>query len=206
MSGIRQPLQDILTKLTAIKVANLDGQTVSLHARIWNSQLDFMEDGSGYLFPRPAAFVEVVNDVQYEIMGQGFRNADISFRIHLIHDFYNNDGTYDQDLGIFDLRDQVLANSNNPDNAGLSFYVPTDCTPLICVSETQEYNHKNVYHYILNFVANFTDSKGSSFDTGAGQYDDTANPNIELETNASKGQGAAYIPDTDYFIIPKNNG
>lgn len=203
MSGIRQPLQDILSKLSAMSVVNLDNKTVQLHARIWNSQLDFMEDGSGYLFPRPAAFVEVVNDVQYEIMGQGFRNADVSFRIHIIHDFYNNDGTYDQDLGIFDLRDKILANANNPDTPGLSFFVPTDCSPMICVSETQEYNHKNVYHYILNFVANFTDSKASAFDTGAGQYFDTANPNMELQTDAEIGKGAAYIPSDNYFIIPQ---
>ncbi|CAB4130988.1 hypothetical protein UFOVP129_41 [uncultured Caudovirales phage] len=204
MSGIRQPLQDILSKLSAMSVVNLDNKTVQLHARIWNSQLDFMEDGSGYLFPRPAAFVEVLPTKYVTMSLDGVRWAEeVVFRVHLIHDIYNLEGFYDEDLTIFDLRDRVLAHYKNPSNPGLSIYSPTDCGPLSCVYEQQDFRHTNVYHYIMDFSCNFTDSKGCSFDEGAGQYFDTANPNMELQTDAEIGKGAAYIPSDDYFIIPQ---
>jgi len=203
MAGIKQPILDVLNKLSSIQVQNLEPAIVPLYSRIWNNQIERIKNGSDYTFPMPAAFVEVLNDVQFQMMGQGFRNADISFRIHLVHQFYNEEGTYEQDLEIFDLRDKVLANADNPENAGLSFFVPTGCTPLACISETQEYDHDNVYHYILNFVSNFTDSKASAFDTGAGQYDDTANPNLDAEVNADFGSIEQVEPSTDYFIIPK---
>ena len=203
MAGIVQPIQDILTKLSAITVTNGDNNQVPLFVRIWNRQLDYMKDGSGYVFARPAAFVEVINNATYQTIGQGFRSADLGFRIHLIHDFYNDEGNMEQDLLIFDLRDRILSNSNNPSNAGLSFFVPTDCSPLNCVSEEQDYSHDNIYHYILDFVCNFTDSKASAFDTGAGQYDDTANPNMDAQTNTIKGSIGTYTPTTDYFIIPQ---
>lgn len=179
MAGILQPIQDVLTALSAMVVTNQDNQQVSLFSRIWNKQLDYLKDGTGYVFPRPAAFVEVINGVSYQVMGEGFRNADLVFRIHLVQDYYNEDGTMEQDLLIFALRDLVASNSNNPNNPGLSFFVPTCCTPLVCISETQDFGHDNVYHYIMDFSCNFTDSKASPYDTGAGQYDDTPNPNMD---------------------------
>ena len=203
MAGIKQPLQDILAQLAAIQVTNMDNQVGNLYSRVWNNQLQYMDDGSGDVFPRPAAFVEVVSPAQYEAIGLGFRSADLGFRIHLIHDFYNQDGTMEQDLGIFDLRDMILANHNNPVNPGLSLFCPTACGAMVCVSETQDYSHKNIYHYILDFVCNFTDSKGSGYDTNAGQFDDTPNANMDTEITATIGESAANIPDTTYFIIPQ---
>jgi hypothetical protein len=202
MAGIVAPINDILTKLSAINVVNQDSQTVPLFTRIWNRQLDYIKDGSGYVFARPAAFIEVINNATYQTIGQGFRSADLGFRIHLIHDYYNGEGTMEQDLFIFSLRDQILANANNPNNAGLSFFVPSNCTPLICTSEEQDYSHDNIYHYILDFVCNFEDSKASAFDTGAGQYDDTANTNMAGSVTATKTPSTAPTPTTNYFIIP----
>jgi hypothetical protein len=204
MAGIKQPILDVMSKLSSITVTNGDNNPVPLFTRIWNKQIDYLKDGSGYAFARPAAFVEVINNATYQTIGQGFRSADIGFRIHLIADSYNEiEGTMEQFLGIFDLRDKVIANANNPSNAGLSFFVPTDCSPLNCVSEEQDYSHDNIYHYILDFVCNFTDSKASAFDTGAGQYDDTANPNMDTQSNVSKTLPTPTQPSTNYFIIPQ---
>jgi len=151
MSGIKAPILDVLNRLKSIDKLKF--------VRIWNNQIDRQDDGSGYSFPRPAAFVEVVNAVQYEIIGLGFRSSDIAFRIHLVHDYFNG-GEMEQDLEIFDLRDAILETNN-----GLSQFCPTGCGTLNCVREEQEYDHDNTYHYTLDFVCNFTDTKGSRFDS-----------------------------------------
>jgi len=194
--GISQPIGDILSKLSAIQVFNNDSQTVPLYSRIWNNQLRNIKDGKDYTWPRPAAFVEIVSPATYEVIGLGFRSADLGIRIHLIHEFYNQDGTFEQDLIVFDLRDTILAN--------LSQYCPTACGAMNCIREEQDYDHDNLYHYILEFVCNFIDSKGSPFDPSLNNYDETANPN--LDASIVNGGVPAPVPDPNpEFIIPQQN-
>jgi hypothetical protein len=204
MSGLRTPLEDILKVLSAIKVVNADNQNTLLYARLWNNQLRMIENGKSYEWPRPAAFVEVITPVHYEILGLGLRMADLGIKIHLIHDFYNQDDTFDQDLVIFDLRDKILASNINPANPGLSGYCLTSCGPLNCINETQDSDHDNLVHYILDFVCNFIDSKASPFDDNAGNYDDTADPNLDVEVDNDLIPTPEIIPD-DYFILPVKN-
>ena len=194
MATLKQPLQDILTKLSALIVTNQDGQSVNLYARVWNNHLRDLRDGNIYEWPRPAAFVELVSPIMFQNIGSGVRSAELSVRIHLIHDFYNIEGSFEQDLTIFDLRDQVL----------LSFidYVPTGCGTLLCTSETQDYDHDNLYHYILEFTTHYRDSKNSRYDSDAGLFVDTADANLTSIIHATKGSTAAYTPDITYFIIP----
>lgn len=173
MAGIKEALSDILTKLNAINVKNAEGGFGSLYARIWNNQVGYLNDGSGYSWPRPAAFVEVVSPASFEVIGSGFRSADLGIKIHIVHDFYNADDTFEQDMVIFDLRDQVIM--------GLSQYCPTACGPLNCISEFQDYNHGNIYHYICEFICNLTDSRGSKYEPEAGNFTESANANLDLD-------------------------
>lgn len=179
MAGIKAPLQDVLTKLSTLQVVNGDGATVNMYCRVWNNQIRYEEDGQLYNFPKPAAFIEVVSPATFEILGQGYRSSDISFRIHLTHENYNNEGTFEQDLLIFNLRDSVIAL--------LTAYRPTNCGPLNCVSEQQDFEHTNVYHYILDFVTNFTDTVGSKLDAGhPDAYIDSTPPTtliLQMETD-----------------------
>lgn len=162
MAGIRQPLEDVLNKLATLQVTNGDAQTVQLYTRVWNEQPRFEEDGKLYDYPKPAAFVEVIDKAEYHEIGIGFRACDIGWRIHLVHEYYNQDGTFEQDLTIFDMRDKVIAL--------LALYQPTACGPMVCVAESQDYTHKNIYHFILDFICHFIDSKGSWYDPNAGKY------------------------------------
>ena len=198
MAGIKQPLIDILTRLSTIQVVNQDDQTVGLYARIWNNQLKELKEGKSYEWPRPAAFVEVVSPAVYEQLGGGFRTSDLGIKIHLIHDFYNLDGTFEQDLTIFDLRDTLLMT-----NAGLSQYCPTACGPLNCVHEEQDYEHDNLYHYICEFVCNFIDSKGSKYDPTEANYFDTADPNLDSTVVLGGIPTPAVDPDPEFIIIPQ---
>lgn len=192
MAGIKEPIQDILTKLSAIQVVDMDRQTNNLYSRIWNNQLLDMKEGSGYVFQRPAAFLEIMNPCTYEVIGLGFRSADLGVRIHLIHDFVNQDGTFEQDLQIFELRDTLID--------ALSGYCPTACSPLNCIREEQEYSHDNLYHYVLDFVCNFTDSKGSDYDPAKGKIIEEIIPNLDLEVN--KVDSNPVSTEEQEFIIP----
>ena len=181
MAGIKEAIVDILTQLALIPVTNADSQSTTLHARIWNNQVNDIKSGEGYEWPRPAAFVEIISPVSFEIIGVGFRSADIGIKIHLVHDYYNADGTFEQDVKIFDLRDKVIM--------AMSGYCPTACGPLNCISEFQEYNHDNLYHYICEFLCNLTDSKGSIYDPNAGKIIESVNPDLDATPTAEY-----YIP------------
>lgn len=153
MAGIKDSIVDILAKLRTMSVTNGDNSTVTPYVRVWNNQLNYNLEGKMEDFPKPALFVEVVSPAVYQVMGEGYRNADISFRVHLIHEYYNaGDGTFEQDLPVFDIRDALIEL--------LTRFTPAGCGPLECMQETQDDAHNNLYHYALDFVANFTDDRG----------------------------------------------
>src|SRR5438445_560828 len=103
MSGIKQPINDVLAKLATLQVVNQDLETVPLYTRLFNNQINRLKDGKGIAFPLPAAFVEVPAPENYVRLLNGVAEAEIIFRIHLVHWFIDaQDGTYDQDLLIFD--------------------------------------------------------------------------------------------------------
>jgi hypothetical protein len=151
MAGIKQPIIDILTRIATLQVTNKSGQTMALRPRIWNNQLSLEKAGQYIDYQKPAVFLEVINNVLYDELGYGVQSADVGWRIHVIDEFYDaQDGTFEQDLQIFDLRDQLVAL--------LSLFEPTACGPLVRTAEGQDYDHDNLYHYTIDFICNFTDS------------------------------------------------
>lgn len=177
MAGIKQPLQDLLTRLTTLQVVNGDGNTVDLYARVWNNQIRYEADGQLYNFPKPAAFVEVVSPATFETIGQGYQSSDIAFAIHLATECYNVEGTFEQDLAIFDLRDRV--------RALLTGFQPSGCGFLNVATEQQDYEHTQVYHYIIVFVCNFTDTTGSKYDDNNPDAYKESTPPTELILNVT---------------------
>lgn len=194
MPGIKDALQDISTQLTTMQVVNQDSGAVPLYVRIWNNQVRYEKEGKLAVYPKPAAFIEVVSPATYQVMGQYYRNADISFRIHLVHEFMDaGDGTMEQDLVIFGLRDQLIAL--------LSGYTPSGCGPMNCMVESQEYDHDNIYEMVLDFVCNFTDAKGSPLDTGRTVYTQSVPPTaLDLEVTDPLGQGGGQMIQQPFLI------
>lgn len=162
MAGVRQFFESILTRLGTITVTNQDGQSVPMYARVWNNQVEREREGETYNYPKPAAFVEVVAPLDMEEGGQNMRTARMVVNIHIVHEFYNEDGTFEQDLVIFDLRDKVVA--------ALSQFRPTGSGMLVSNGETPDYDHDNIVHYVVSYVCEFVDSKGSPYDPGRGIY------------------------------------
>jgi hypothetical protein len=147
MPGIKDPLIDILNR---VKSQLPLFQTV----RVWNNQTDHEREGEYVAYGKPACFVEVLTDVQWEPLGEGYSTADIGIKFHLVHEYYDDQGgNFEQDLVIFDLRDQAIAVFN--------LYKPPGCGHLMKVNEVQDFDHDNVYHYIVEFVCSFVDNKGA---------------------------------------------
>lgn len=183
MAGIRQPVEDILALLSTLDVTNQDGNAAKLYARVWNNQVKYETNGTTYNFAKPAAFLEVLNSPQFGELGQYIQGADLGWKVHLVHEFYNQDGTMEQDLTIFDLRDSIVAL--------LSGYEATACGPLVRTSEYQDYEHSNIYHYVIDFVCHFIDSKGSPQDAGAGKLI-IKPPTTDIEMDITK---LSSVPD-----------
>ena len=177
MAGIKDVMKDVLSQLSTILVQNGDQQQVNPYVRVWNDQLHYLQQGKIESFPMPAFFLEIQNQTRYRDIGGGFRDSDVTLKIHILHEYYNApDGTYEQDLEVFDLRDKVLV--------ALTYFRPAGCGAIECIVEEQDYTHDNIYHYIMDFVGNFIDSKGSKIDPNRDVYIDSPVPlSLEIDVN-----------------------
>lgn len=169
---ILEPIQDVGARLSTYMVQTPDNITVPIYVRIWNNQIRNLKDGTGYAFQRPAAFIEVVNDAAFEPLQEGYRSVDLAFRIHIVHDYLNAEGTLEQDLKIFTHRDNIIAL--------FAFYCPVGCGPMIAIREVQEYDHGNMVEYVIDFGCNFTDGTANRWKAeGISLGDGPANLDIE---------------------------
>jgi len=185
MAGIVQPMRDILLRLNAIEDA-------FQFVRVWNNQLERMEKSEDYAFPRPAAFLEVINPTAYDLIGAGFSASDVIFSVHVIHELYDSqDDTMDQNLKVFDLRDKVLAS--------LAGYEPTACSKLFFIAEQQDYDHDQLYHYIIDFKCSFIESNTSPYDPNAGRFVDAPQPLTLVVEESAAGPGE--IPSAPFNSI-----
>lgn len=194
MAGIKAPLEDILAKLATLDVTNGDGNTVKLISRIWNNQLEREKNGTGYTYAKPAAFVQIVSPIGWQEIGGNFLQSDLGVTIHLVTELYNTEGTLDQNLVIFDLRDQIIAL--------LSQYKPTGCGLMRLMDEEQDYDHDNVNHYMLTFAVNFIDSKASPYDPPRGNYVQSEPP-TDLQVNVEIAETPIFTPVPKPFKIPQ---
>lgn len=145
--SLKQPILDIIAKLKEI--------TELQFVHVFNNQFEYMEQQETYSFPFPCAFVEVISPNQYYQLGGGYQQADIDFKIHIGHEQYDaGSGDMEQNLTVYDLRDLVFQK--------LSLYKPTMCTPLVKITESQDYTHTNIYKYLIEFRTGFIDKTGST--------------------------------------------
>lgn len=194
MAGIKAPLEDILAKLATLDVTNGDGSTVKLLSRVWNNQIEREKGGELYNYPKPAAFVEIVSPIGWQELGGNFLQADLGVNIHIVTELYNTEGTLDQNLVVYDLRDQIMAL--------LSQYKPTGCGLMRAMGEEPDYDHDNVNHYILTFAVNFIDSKASPYDPSRGNYTESEPP-IDLQVDSTKANTPIFTPIPQPYKIPQ---
>jgi len=140
LKGVFQEVMELISANTSID-----------YVRVWNDQLSQMERQDIYSFPNLACFVEI--DLQKSSLSSGIIGGDIVLRFHLVHtELDAGNGTMEQNLTVFGYRDELI---------GLLMYKELDgCSGLQFVSERPDYNHTNVYHYILEFNCSFIDDAG----------------------------------------------
>ncbi len=133
---------------------------------IWNNQFQYMADGSLYSFPMPCAFVEVqTNDTQS--IGGYVQGSDIDVTIHIGQDFYNG-SNIDENFNIFILRDLVVKS--------LSHFKSTKSSIFVKVSEEQDFEHSNIYHYKVTFKTQWIDETAKPL-----EYYTTGTTNLEID-------------------------
>jgi hypothetical protein len=146
MAGIAQVYSSLISRIKT--------STSLSFVHIWNDQLRQLEDGETYVYPFPNAFVEVIAPTNYDPIGQGYATGELTVRIHIGHEEYDaGSGNFEENTNVFTYRDQIINKLNS--------FQPTACSSLMKVSETQDFVHTNVYHYIIEFKCAFIDSKGS---------------------------------------------
>jgi hypothetical protein len=187
MANLNDYYQSLITKINATGVFPF--------VRIWNNQLDQLEDGSTYAFPFPNAFVEVLTPANYLPLGGGYSIGEVTVRIHIGQIEYDaGGGLMEQNTSVFLLRNAVIVALNN--------FQPTGGSSLMKIAELQDFEHNNLYHYQIDFKGNLIDSTASTIDGGVtGEIEDVifspignANPraNIDVVTSISGEQNEDY--------------
>lgn len=135
-------------------LAKVKQLTAFKFVQIWNNQLQQLADGSTYSFPMPCAFIEILTPTNYLPLGGGYSVSDLVIRIHIGHEEYDaGNGNFEQNTNVFTLRDAIIGHLNN--------YQPVACSSLMKGAELQDFEHTNIYHYIVEFKTAFIDSVGS---------------------------------------------
>lgn len=147
MAAIKDFIQDLLTKIAT--------DTTFQYVRVFNNQFAQIENGTVESFPMPCAFIEIVAPQQYDQLSVGYTTSDLFTRVHIgMVEYDAQDGTFEQNLSIFALRDRII-------NL-LQLYQPVGAGKLMKVAEAQDYEHTNVYHYTIDFKCSFVDTVGAA--------------------------------------------
>ena len=136
MGDLIQEILDAIAEIAEIKFS-----------AIWNNQASHIEAGEIYSFEMPSAFIEIVSD-QNQDLGFAYQGSDITVNIHLMHEYYNG-GQMEQDFNIFSLRDLIIKK--------FCKFKASKTGVFIKINETQDFEHTNVYHYVVGFKTHFID-------------------------------------------------
>lgn len=173
-------INSIRKRLEEIVVTNGDGLSTLLFVRVWNNQVELLNEGSIEAIPMPCAFIELDTTGQpHGNIGRGVCEIQTTLRIHLINEHYNTESSFEQNLDIYTLRQAVIRKLNR--------YKTNVCSPMFKFSESQDYDHTNLYHYIIEFSTMITDTTGSDIDTLNEDVIDSTPPlTLEILINNTK--------------------
>lgn len=160
-NNYRDAILSIVDKLKGVTASTSEPSFNTV--AIWNNQIKNMINASNYSFLSPAAFVETrLTDT--DNLSFGITTNDINVRIHILDEELDAmDGTLDQNISVFTLRDLVKNK--------LTGFRPFQTNYMQYVGEKQDFEHTNCYHYIIDFKARFTDAVANTSPfTASGTY------------------------------------
>lgn len=159
--GLKLFVNKIITHAESIPVM---GGT--FHVDIWNNHVQFMRDQTLEAFPMPALFIEVL------FSGGGhdaerMTTREVTVRLHIVMEKLNSEGYFGRNTDIYDMRDLVLQYFSkwHSSTAGS----PYDFTPFQYSEEQPQYDHDNVYEYVLEFRTMFSQVLGNYQDINQSQ-------------------------------------
>lgn len=140
---------------TRLQTVTFEGSAISFIQQ-WNNQLESLkakdtEANILYSFSLPALFIEFLN-LDTEQLGNGNQlYANLVVRIHILHRQEDaGDGTMEQNLTVFSLRDAV--------QTALQNFHPAGASEFIRQKQEMDYHHDNVYHYMMDYGCTFVDT------------------------------------------------
>jgi hypothetical protein len=116
---------------------------------IWNGQINKMHDAKAFAIQNPSAYIQIeTND--FKQLGESYQGVDLHIDIHIISEELDaGDGDIDSQISVFKLRDDVVKT--------FSLYKTNMGGFMVKINETQDYNHTNLYHYIIQYVIHYID-------------------------------------------------
>lgn len=135
---------------------------------IWNDQVNreknaASEEKGGYIFEKPACFLEMIAEENETFLASVSWN-NYKWRMHIIGEQLDagDELGMDQNLTIFIGRDMV--------KQAFVGFAPPNCSAMFQCDEHQDFDHTQVYHYVLDFKSGFADTKGSYLDEDQTEY------------------------------------
>lgn len=200
-SCILDAINDVLGQIGAIPFdwKTVDGAEKSRPdklyqlVRMWNNQIAWEKDGSGYTFEKPACFLELRPGETLQYL-DNVTSTDYTFILHIVDMRLGepDEVGMDQNLTVYEYRDKTKAKM-----VGFS---PRNCSTMFQTDERQDYDHTDVYHYLLDFKSGMTDTKGSILDPEQDKVTYSSPPtNLELITGFSEGGETPVDPHTSYI-------
>lgn len=194
----------ITTTLTAIKAIPYSWAAVTGAEKVnptllfqkvlmWNDQVKRAKEGKGYLFQSPACFLEYVPENTTQLL-ENVTLTDVCWKLHIVDMRLNelDETNLDQNLEVLKYRDLV--------KQYMVGFQPDNCSTLYFKDERQDYEHSDVYHYIVDLKSCFTDDKGGILDPDQVRYVFKEPPtNLELNTEFDDSVSPEPDPHTSYI-------
>jgi hypothetical protein len=150
-----------MRKIYEYIIAQLQTLDIFEKIAVYNAQIDRALLGISSL-PLMSCFVEIDNIKEFNL-SQKLTGVDIKITIHIAHNELDaTDGTLDQNLNIFSIRDKVH-------KFFLNLHLP-NCGPILYNNENQQYNHTNLYHYVNSYNCHWIDISAYEDNSVPGGY------------------------------------
>lgn len=169
--------------------------------RKWNNQVQWLLDKNGakvQLFRMPAVFIAFkTGDIMQ--LGNGVQMYDpLIFELHILNwQLDAKDGTLEQDLNVFNLKDDIYLKVQKFQPGLTDETIPAGAA--IRFSEQEDNEHPGVYHFIQSYRCQFLDS---SREEPFGGVDGPAPPlplQLDVLTKAKQDAATAYNPLVQYL-------
>lgn len=148
-----------------------DGTNTIKFIHVWNNQTQWMKEGEGYDFAKPAVFIEFISPMPIVDVGGGVQQYDpLEINFHIIHEFLDSsDGTLEQNLEVFVLAKKIYG--------ALQTWHCQGSGPFTRISEENDYVHGNIYELIQTYRTSYIDA---SQELPIGGYDIDPTLNLVL--------------------------